>query len=126
MSWQSYIDDQLVGSGHITKGALIGFDGSTWATSPGFTVSASEGAALVALFNNPPNAFASGITVAGNRYLGLKADQRSIYGKKGTSGVVCVKTGQCVICGVYGEKQQPGSAVNAVEKLGDYLIENGY
>jgi len=126
MSSQSYIDDQLVGSGHIAKGALVGFDGSTWATSPGFTVSAAEGAALVAMFNNPANVFASGITAAGCRYLALKSDARSIYGKKGTSGVVCVKTGQCVIVGVYGEKQQPGSAANSVEKLADYLIENGY
>jgi len=60
------------------------------------------------------------------KYLALKADSRSIYGKKGTAGVCTVKTGQCLIVGVYGEGIQPGSAANSVEKLADYLIENGY
>jgi len=126
MSWKSYVDDQLVGTKNIAKGALLGHDGNTWATSDGFTVTPSEGAAVAALFNNPPNAFSTGISVAGVKYLALKADNRSIYGKKGTDGVCCVKTGQTVIVGVYKEGQQPGAAANTVEKLADYLIENGY
>jgi len=126
MSWQSYVDDQLVGTKNLTKGALLGLDGNTWATSPGFKVTPAEGAALAALFNNPPNAFSTGITVAGTKYLALKSDNRSIYGKKGAAGVCTVKTGQTLIIGVYGEGIQPGSAANSVEKLADYLIENGY
>jgi Profilin len=51
---------------------------------------------------------------------------RSLYGKKGAGGVVVVKTGQAIIVGVYNDKQQPGNAANVVEKLGDYLRENGY
>lgn len=35
---QGYVDQQLVGSGHVTKGAIIGLDGSQWAISPGFNV----------------------------------------------------------------------------------------
>lgn len=38
MSWQQYIDN-LVSNAHIDKAAIIGFDGSTWAASPGLTVS---------------------------------------------------------------------------------------
>jgi len=126
MSWQSYVDNQLVGTHIIAKGAIVGLDGNTWATSPGFTVTPAEGAALAALFNTPANAFGSGITVGGVKYLTLKADNRSIYGKKGTAGVCTVKTGQCIIIGVYGDGAQPGAAANTVEKLADYLIENGY
>jgi profilin len=40
--------------------------------------------------------------------------------------VVLVKTGQAIIIGVYVEGQQSGKAANTVEKLGDYLIEQGY
>jgi len=126
MSWQSYVDAQLIGTKNVGKAALLGHDGNTWATSAGFVVTPAEGAALAGLFNNPPNAFANGITVAGTKYLALKSDNRSIYGKKGNAGVCAVKTGQCLIVGVYGEGQQPGSAANTVEKLADYLIESGY
>jgi profilin len=56
----------------------------------------------------------------------LKADDRSIYGKKGATGCVCVKTGKAVLIGVYNENTQPGQAATTVEKLGDYLIEQGY
>eukprot|EP01101_Sappina_pedata_P008198 TRINITY_DN44_c0_g1_i4.p3 TRINITY_DN44_c0_g1~~TRINITY_DN44_c0_g1_i4.p3 ORF type:complete len:127 (+),score=72.79 TRINITY_DN44_c0_g1_i4:63-443(+) len=126
MSWQSYVDDSLVGAGHVHKAALLGHDGNTWATSAGFAVTPTEGAALAALFNTPANAFSTGITAAGTKYLALKADGRPIYGKKGSSGVLVVKTGQAIIVGVYNEGIQPGAAVNGVEKVADYLVENGY
>jgi profilin len=92
--------------------------------------------------------FAKGITIGGVKYMGIKGDARyvlillfcvfllfgkfitshcrSIYGKKGATGVVLVKTTQCILFGYYNEKQQPGNAAVAVEKLADYLIENGY
>jgi len=124
MSWQSYVD-QLLGSEHITKAAIIGLDGNAWATSAGFSI--PEGKALVTNFTQPAQAQANGVTVAGTKYLTVKADNRSIYGKKGAFGVVTVKTGKAVLVGVYDKEGiQPGNAVNTVEKLADYLIENGY
>jgi profilin len=38
MSWQAYVDQQLVGTGKVSRGAIFGLDGSTWAISPGFNV----------------------------------------------------------------------------------------
>ena len=38
MSWQSYVDDHLIGTGHVTKGAICGVDGALWAASAGFNV----------------------------------------------------------------------------------------
>ena len=38
MSWQAYVDTNLVGTGKITKAAIHGHDGSLWATSKGFSV----------------------------------------------------------------------------------------
>ena len=29
----------MVGTGHVSKGCILGLDGSVWATSPGFAVS---------------------------------------------------------------------------------------
>lgn len=124
--WQAYVDQQLLGTKTVNQAAIIGHDGITWATSAGFTVSPKDGAALVALFDSPSDAAAQGVAVGGSKYITVKADNRSIYGKTGPGGVVAVKTGKAVVIGVYGEGQQPGNAANVVEKLADYLIENGY
>jgi hypothetical protein len=38
MSWQSYVDDQLVGTQMVNKACIIGLNGGMWAQSAGFTV----------------------------------------------------------------------------------------
>ena len=125
MSWQAYVDDQLVGTGHVTGAAIIGHDGNVWA-SKNLTLKAGEGPKLVNAFKDSSSVLASGIFVEGNKYLSLKADDKSIYAKKGAGGVVIAKTSQCVLIGHYNETVQPGQATVTVEKLADYLRENGY
>lgn len=39
MSWQGYVDNNLVGTGKITQAAIIGLKGGVWATSADFNVS---------------------------------------------------------------------------------------
>ena len=39
MSWQAYVDTNMVGTGKILKAAIYGHDGSLWATTAGFNVS---------------------------------------------------------------------------------------
>ena len=38
MSWQGYVDTNLVGTGKVSEAAIIGLKGGVWATSPGFNV----------------------------------------------------------------------------------------
>jgi len=64
--------------------------------------------------------------LAGVKYFALKADDRSVYGKKGSAGCITVKTNKAILVGVYDETQQPGAAANIVEKVADYLINSGY
>ncbi|KAN0042459.1 hypothetical protein ACTFIV_005024 [Dictyostelium citrinum] len=126
MSWQQYVDEQLVGAG-LSQGAILSAaDGGVWAKSAGISISPVEGTGLVALFKNPSSVFSSGVVVGGVKYMGIKGEESSIYGKKGAGGVVLVKTVQTIIVGVYDEKFQPGPAAVAVEKLGDYLRDNSY
>ena len=40
MSWQSYVDTQLLATKNVSKAAIHGNDGNPWATSAGFSVSA--------------------------------------------------------------------------------------
>lgn len=126
MSWQAYVDTNLVGSGNVAQAAIFGHDGSKWASSSTLNVSAAEAKSLVAAFKDPSGIRAGGLHLAGTKYMTLKADDRSVYGKKGAAGVITVKTGKAVLVGVYGENTQPGAAAATVEKLADYLIEQGF
>ncbi len=38
MSWQDYVDKQLLASGFVNHAAIIGSDGSLWAKSAAFNV----------------------------------------------------------------------------------------
>jgi len=126
MSWQEYVDTQLVGTGHVSKAAIIGLDGTQWAASSGFAVTPAEGRGIVSAFNDASAIFASGIRLGNDKFMTIKADTRSVYGKKGPGGVCCVKTNQAVLIGLYDETIQPGQCATVTEKLADYLIENSY
>ncbi|KAF2487611.1 profilin [Neohortaea acidophila] len=133
MSWQAYIDTSLVGTGNLDRAAIFNSEGnSVWATSPAFTVTPGEMQAVVAAYKDKGDAQgvkqvqSSGLHIAGERFVVLKADDRSIYGKKGREGVVIVKTTQALLVTHYPEHVQPGAAANTVEQLGDYLIKAGY
>jgi profilin len=39
MSWQAYVDSNLVGTGSVSQAAIYGVEGGVWASSPGFAVS---------------------------------------------------------------------------------------
>lgn len=101
MSWQAYVDTNLVGTGKIAMACIIGHDGNTWATSKGFTVrlsaarrfhvshlrawlqvSPAEGKKLAGAFNDPSDIIANGIHAGGVKYLALRYNDRSVYGKK--------------------------------------------
>ena len=126
MSWQQYVDSNLVGTKACKHAALVGLDGNTWATSAGFQVSQADAKAIIAGFSNPGGLQASGIKANGVKYMFLRADDRSLMGKKGTAGIHCTKTGKAVIIAVYDQPITAGQCSVVVEKLADYLIGVGY
>ncbi|KAJ3038852.1 profilin, required for normal timing of actin polymerization in response to thermal stress [Rhizophlyctis rosea] len=126
MSWQSYVDTNLIGTGKIKEAAIHGLDGSLWATARGFNITPTEIKTLVGAFTNAETIRANGLHINNVKYFTLRADDRSVYGKKGSGGVVCVKTKQAVLVGTYVEPVQPGEATKVVEALADYLIGVNY
>lgn len=48
MSWQDYVDNQLLASQCVSRAAIAGHDGGVWAKSEGFDVSRSF---LIFFFN---------------------------------------------------------------------------
>ena len=78
----------LVGTGNLDKAAIFNTDGnSVWATSSGFTVSPQEMQEVVAAYKDKgadgvKQVQSTGLHIAGERFVVLKADDRSVYGKK--------------------------------------------
>eukprot|EP01088_Endostelium_zonatum_P013764 TRINITY_DN28593_c0_g1_i1.p1 TRINITY_DN28593_c0_g1~~TRINITY_DN28593_c0_g1_i1.p1 ORF type:complete len:149 (+),score=23.25 TRINITY_DN28593_c0_g1_i1:53-499(+) len=82
MSWQTYVDTNLVGSGAVSQAAIFGHDGSKWAASAGFNVTAQEAKNLAAGYKDASSLRANGIHLSGVKYLTLRADDRSIYERR--------------------------------------------
>jgi len=121
MSWQEYITSSLEGAGTVKKAAICGHEGTTWAASDGFSVSAAEVSVLVNGFSNEDQLRASGMVVNGLKFFFLSAGEGVLRGKKDKQGLHVVKTNKAVIIAVYEDPIQPGQCAKTVEDLGDYL-----
>ncbi|KAH8828111.1 profilin [Flagelloscypha sp. PMI_526] len=126
MSWQTYVDSNLLGTGKIAKAAILGLQGGVWAASTGYTLAPEEQNAAINAFKSPDEALANGIRAAGQKFFTLQATDRSVYGKKAADGIVLVKTKQAVLVAEYTAPIQAGEATPIVEGLADYLIGVGY
>jgi hypothetical protein len=78
----------LVGTGNLDRAAIFNTEGnSVWATTTGFTVSPQEMQEVVRAYKDPgkngvKEVQSSGLHIGGERFVVIKADERSIYGKK--------------------------------------------
>ncbi|KAL3840845.1 hypothetical protein ACJIZ3_025436 [Penstemon smallii] len=131
MSWQSYVDDHLMceveGGVLLTGAAIIGQDGSVWAQSSTFPeFKAEEIANIVKDFDEPGFLAPTGLYLAGSKYMVIQGEPHAVIrGKKGSGGITIKKTGQALIFGIYEEPMTPGQCNIVVERMGDYLIDQG-
>jgi len=127
MSWQDYVDKQLLASGFVNHAAIIGTDGALWAKSASFDVSPSELVAFASNYIFPFDHYqANGVTLSETRFIYLSGNERVIRGKKNKTGLHCMKTEKAIVVAIYEEPTTPQNAASVVEKLGDYLIGHGY
>ena len=92
MSWQAYVDTNLLASGAVTAAGIYDLQGNPWAYSAGFAAQVAEVASVSAHFPAPTALAATGIVVAGVKYMYVSGDaDTEIYGKKGNTGVVFCK-----------------------------------
>ncbi|KAH9965258.1 profilin [Russula dissimulans] len=126
MSWQAYVDTNLVGTGKVYRAAIQGQQGGLWAASSGYNLSTEEQNEIVKAHTDLNKTQSSGIRLAGQKYFTLQADSRSIYLKKGADGAVLVRTKQAILVAEYKAPVQAAEATPVVESLADYLISVGY
>lgn len=131
MSWQTYVDDHLmceIGRGNrLTAAAIIGQDGSVWAQSDSFpAIKPEEVTAIVNDFADPGSLAPTGLYIGGTKYMVIQGEPGAVIrGKKGSAGVTIKKTTCALIFGLYDEPVTPGECNMIVERLGDYLIDQG-
>ncbi|XVE52010.1 hypothetical protein DITRI_Ditri02bG0086000 [Diplodiscus trichospermus] len=131
MSWQTYVDEHLmcdVGDGRtLTAAAITGHDGSVWAQSSSFPAfKAEEITAIMKDFDEPGSLAPTGLHLGGSKYMVIQGEAGAVIrGKKGAGGVTVKKTNQALIFGIYDEPVTPGQCNMVVERLGDYLFDQG-
>jgi len=126
MSWQSYVDDQLLNTKMVTHAVICGHDGNIWAKSADFVVTPEELRALIGKYADTSLLAQGGIMIGAKKYMYLSSTDKVIRAKKGTSGVHAIKTTQTYIICVYEDPIVPEQAASVTEKLGDYLIQVGF
>ena len=126
MSWQAYIDDNLLKSGMVTAAGIYDLQGNPWAYSAGFAAQIAEVAAVSAHMHtgDPSGLAGTGVVLAGVKYMYVAGSADEVYGKKGQEGVVFCKCNTCLIVGYHNDKIQPGSLRLTVGKLADFLKES--
>lgn len=142
MSWDAYINDSLIGSGHMHSACIAGLaDGGYWAYGGTYIPQPDEVQAILAALKDPSKIFTGGVTIGTVKFMGLRGDANHLIFKKGPAGGCVFKSGQAIIIGVYGDpngtnelldKGASGAQVNpadcnsTVERIAKYLIEIGY
>nr|XP_009759110.1 PREDICTED: profilin-like [Nicotiana sylvestris] len=77
-------------------------------------------------FAEPGTLAPTGLHLGGTKYMVIQGEAGAVIrGKKGPGGITVKKTNQALIIGIYNEPMTPGQCNMIVERLGDYLIEQG-
>uniref|UniRef100_A0AC34Q7W0 Profilin n=1 Tax=Panagrolaimus sp. JU765 TaxID=591449 RepID=A0AC34Q7W0_9BILA len=126
MSWQDLVNNNLIGTGHVSKAAICGLDGSIWGKSDNFHIDPSEAAAAAKGFASKDAVLASGLRFEGEKYFVLNADDERIIGKKASNGFFIYKTRQAVVIGIYEGGVQPEMCSKTTGALADYFKSINY
>ncbi|KAL5227873.1 hypothetical protein ABZP36_016138 [Zizania latifolia] len=90
-------------------------------------VKPEEITAIINDFNEPGSLAPTGLHLGGTKYMVIQGEPGAVIrGKKGTGGVTIKKTNLSIIIGIYEEPMTPGQCNMVVERLGDYLLEQGF
>ncbi|KAF9182552.1 profilin, required for normal timing of actin polymerization in response to thermal stress, partial [Haplosporangium sp. Z 27] len=124
MSWQTYVDNTLLGSRKVDKAAIFSAKGdSTWATSP----TPQEVQKITAAFNDTTDVATNGLFLESVKYnfLSINPEKNIIQASNGTDGFTAAKTNQAVILGHHTEGMAVGCHAT-VENFAQYLMGVGY
>ncbi|CAL0332409.1 unnamed protein product [Lupinus luteus] len=132
MSFQICMDGHLstnIDRNSLSAAAFIGHDGSAWAHSSNFPkFNAEEIKAIVKGFDEPKILVKNGLYLGGTKYIVIQGESGAVINAKQQcgSGISVKKTKKALVIGIYEEPIAPEECSRVVEKLGDYLISQGF
>ncbi|KAL3067867.1 hypothetical protein niasHS_016305 [Heterodera schachtii] len=126
MSWPDLVNNNLIGTGHVSKAAICGLDGSIWGKSDNFNLDATEVTAAMNGLKQPDAVLASGLRFEGEKFFVLQADTDRIIGKKMATGFFIYKTGKAFIISIYEGGVQPEMCSKTTGALADYFRSINY
>ena len=151
MSWQAYVDTQLVATGHVENACMLGAgDGSVWGMTGDFQpryyeadtedengnpikITVNEMEDLLACFQSYfAAAPANDLRVNGSKYMwlgtGEEQDIQFVRAQKGSTGLCMAASQTCIVIATADKNkgQVFTSTVSAVINLTKYLNDNGY
>ena len=130
MSWQAYVDDNLIKSGMVTAAGIYDLQGNPWASSEGFALQVAEVAAVSGWLHSGQvmGMAASGALIAAEKYMFCRGDDddKWVYVKKGKNGCVFIACTQCIVVCMHDDKTQQGACTAGAQKIADTLKGAGY
>ncbi|KAJ3444365.1 profilin [Anaeramoeba flamelloides] len=124
MSWQEYLNNNLVNTGTVSSACILSLTGEMYASSEDFSLSSGEGHKLVQAFEDYTTILATGFYVSEQKFMVSRAEQNMILGRAGEKGIICIKTNQTIVVGIYNENTL--EALKSVKKLAGYLTKQEY
>ena len=110
--------------GKVTGGSIIGLDGGTWASTPGFYGSTSEFSLFKEAFNPSSEMIFKGIVFLGETYVVTDISSEVVVAKKGTNSLVIVKCVNCLVIGYHDDSIKFETCYKAVVDLAHTLSQH--
>ncbi|KAG2222114.1 hypothetical protein INT45_007550 [Circinella minor] len=128
IDWQSYVDDDLMGSSRVNEAAIYDFNGSKLASTPDFTISDSEFKEIANGFNGTaPFTEKKDVTIVETPYSTVSSDDKELFsGESISGGVLIYKTGAVYLIVTYDDSIEPEACKSAVESLTEYFKDEGW
>ena len=122
-SWQAYVDDQLMRTQSFKGCLIMGHDGNTWAISTRFVLFPQERFEVLRQLKDP-GAYTP-VTIEAEVFNTTRSSDLILAGRNSSNFFWSAKTYSTVILCV-GPSENMGRGAVAIERLADYLRENGY
>ncbi|ORX83479.1 Profilin/allergen [Anaeromyces robustus] len=121
----SILNESLIVTKQISNACVVSIaELKIKAKTPNMFIKPEEISVIKNAFDNPKTVREEGnkISLMDVQYNAVRADNRSVYAKnESKGGLLAVKTKLYYIIATYDKQQQPGIAVEAIERLGSYF-----
>lgn len=116
------LTDSLIGS--VTGGAVIGFDGCIWSSTPGFYGNPAEFAIIATIFNPHSEAAYKGILFLGELYVLTFISEHTIIAQKNNHFIVLARCPKCLVFGYHDEQVPYEKCYKAVCMVAQQIRDN--